>query len=744
MENTAISRRAFLRVSSLAGGGILLGLYALPAGAEAIEALGGTTAPDAFTPNAFIRIMPSGAVTIVSKSPEAGQGMKTSLPMMIAEELEVDWKDVTVEQAPGDAAKYGRQFLGGSSATPSNWDEMRRVGAAGRHMLIAAAAQTWGVSETECYAASGRVHHRPTRRSLAYGQLVERAATVPAPDLKTLKLKDPAEFRIIGKPAANVDNRAIATGKPLFGIDVKVPGMLYAMYAKCPVFGGRVASANVEQVRSMPGVRHVFVVEGTNDIFGLLNGVAIVADSWWAAQLARRQLRVEWNEGPTAEQGSVACARRAEELSKQPWATALREDGDVEGAFRAGGKTVEASYAYPFLHHATMEPMNCTARMQDGKLELWAPTQDPEGARQAVARTLEIPAANITINMVRMGGAFGRRYTHDYVLEAAAVAKRIPGTPVKLLWTREDDTQHGFYRPGGFHYLKGSVSAEGQLVAWRNHFVTFGEGGRPNRNAQMNGGEFPARFVPNFATGMSTMPLGVPTGPLRAPGSNAIAFVMQSFLDELAHAAGKDPLTFRLDLLTGQQIVDVPSASPGARPGFPGLDAERARGVVELVAEKSGWGKRQLPRGTGMGVAFHYSHRGYFAEVVEASVSADKAVKVHRVWAAGDVGSEIVNPSGAEQQVQGSVLDGLGGAMGQEITIDRGRVVQSNYHDFPLLRITHAPPVEVHFRRTEHSPTGMGEPAFPPVAPALANAIFAATGDRVRTLPLAKSGYRWA
>jgi isoquinoline 1-oxidoreductase subunit beta len=721
----------------------MLGLHAVSASAEALGTWEASAAPDSFVPNAFIRITPSGAVTIVAKNPEAGQGMKTALPMMIAEELDVDWKDVTVEQGHGDAAKYGFQFLGGSSATPVNMEEMRRVGAAGRQMLIAAAAQTWSVPDVECYATSGRVHHQPTRRSLGYGQLVGRAATLPAPDLKTVTLKDAADFRIIGKRTANVDNRAIATGKPLFGIDVKVPGMLYAMYAKCPVFGGKVASANVEQLRTLPGVRHAFVVDGSSDIFGLVGGVAIVADGWWAARQARRQLRVEWNEGATAEQSSVGYAQRAEELSKQVWTTALRMDGDVESAFGGAARTVEASYAYPFVHHATMEPMNCTARWQDGKVELWVPTQDPAGAKQVVARMLSIPETAVLVNMVRMGGAFGRRYTHDFVLEATAIAKQIPGTPVKLLWTREDDTQHGFYRPGGFHFLRGGVDASGKLVAWRNHFVTFGEGARTARNANLGAAEFPARFVPNFATGVSMMPLGVPTGPLRAPGSNAIAFVMQSFLDELAHAAGKDPLQFRLDLLSS---TPLPNAISGNGPGgnAPGFDPQRVRGVLELVAEKSGWGTRKLPNGRGMGIAFHYSHRGYFAEVVEASVSADKAVKVHKVWVAGDVGSTIVNPSGAEQQVQGSVLDGLGGAMGQEIVIEKGRVVQSNFHDFPLLRINQAAPVEVHFRRTENATTGMGEPAFPPVAPALCNAIFAATGERIRALPLSKSGYRWA
>ncbi len=743
MNPTTISRRSFLQVTSLTGGGILLGLHSLASSADAMQALAGTAAPDVFAPNAFIRIMPNGAVTIIAKNPEAGQGMKTALPMMIAEELDVDWKDVTVEQANGDAAKYGFQFLGGSIATPVNMEEMRRVGAAGRQMLVAAAALTWGVPEAECTTRGGRVFHTATQRSLGYGQLIERASTLTAPDLKTVKLKAASEFKILGTRVANVDNHAIATGKPLFGIDVKLPGMVYATYAKCRVFGGKVASANVEQLRTLPGVKQAFAIEGTTELFGLASGVAIVADSWWAAQQARKQLVVEWNDGPTATQSSAGFARRAAELGPQPWATPIRADGDVDRALASAAKTVEARYSYPFLHHATMEPMNCTARVSNGTCELWVPTQDPNGCKQVVAKLLSIPESAVTVNMVRMGGAFGRRYTHDYVLDAVAIAQKVPGTPVKLVWTREDDTHHGAYRPGGFHFLRGGVDASGALVAWKNHFVTFGEGNRTVRNANLGGGEFPARFVPNFATGMTTMPLGAPTGPLRAPGSNALAFVMQSFLDELAHAAGKDPLQFRLALL-----ANTPIASPagGGGPGGGGQDFEpkRVSAVLSLVAEKAGWGARKLPPRTALGIAFHYSHRGYFAEVVEATVSASKAVKVNKVWVAGDVGSTIVNLSGAEQQVQGSVLDGLGGVMGQEITFDGGKVVQGNFHEYPLLRMNHAPPVEVHFLRTDNMTTGMGEPAFPPVAPALCNAIFAVTGERVRSLPLAKSGYRWA
>jgi len=728
---SAPSRRCFLKATAAVGGGLLLHAMLPPARAAA-----SASAPAPL--NAFIRIAPDGIVTIMSKNPEIGQGIKTSLPQVIAEELDVAWKNVRIEQAPLDEEKFGRQFAGGSMATPLNYDPLRRVGAAGRAMLVAAAAKTWGVAPSECHTEAGVVHHAGSNRSLGYGPLAAKAASMPVPDLASVTLKDPKNFSIIGQRISGVDNAKIVTGQKLFGIDVTVPGMLYAVFQKCPVFGGKVVSANVQALKALPGVHDAFIVDASaanpsGNREGLSHGVAIVAKGWWAASQAREKLEVTWNEGPVASQSSAGFAADAVKLSQQAPASYLRRDGDAAASLQSAAYVLEAAYSYPFLSHLDLEPQNCTAHVQNGRVAFWAPTQNPGPGAKLVAAALGIPEGNVSVNMTRVGGGFGRRLRNDFMVEAAWISKTV-GAPIKLLWNRQDDMQHDFYRPAGFHFFKGGLDGNGRVVAFRDHFVTFGQGGRIADAAAMDANEFPALLVPNLEYGQSMMELGVPTGPMRAPRSNAMAFAFQSFIDELAHQAGRDPVEFRLTLLGEPRVIVNSTGRPDALRDF---NTGRMRDVLRRVAELSGWSTRAtLPARSGKGVAFYFSHLGYFAEVVQASVTPSGEVKLDHVWVVADVGSQIINPSGAENQVQGAALDGLGQALGQAITIDRGRVVQANFDTVKPLRMNQVPPVELHFLTTAHPPTGLGEPALPPVIPALCNAIFAATGKRVRSLPI--------
>ena len=726
-----LSRRTFLRASLAIGGGLALEA-ALPGGASA-------AAGDASGVTAYVRIAADGVVTILSKNPEIGQGIRTMLPMVIAEELDVAWKDVRIEQAPLNEAIFGRQHAGGSNSTPTNYDPLRRVGAAGRQMLVAAAAQGWNVPPEDCETDAGVVHHRKSGRSMTYGALAAKAAEQPVPDLATVKLKDPKTFKIIGQPVPGVENAKIVTGQPIFSIDVTLPGMLHAVFEKCPVFGGKVTSANIDVIKALPGIHDAFIIRASEanpsrDPEGLVDGVAIVARSWWTANKAREKLEIVWDEGPNATHSSEGFAAQAASFMARAPASFLRRDGDAASALKSAAKVVEAYYAYPFLSHIVLEPQNCTAHFQDGKIALWAPAQSPGPGQKLVAKTLGLPEKDVSVHMTRGGGGFGRRLQSDFMAEAAWIARKV-GAPVKLLWNRQDDMQHDFYRPAGYHQLKAGLDDKGALVALTDHFVTFGKDGKPaNSSNTMPPTEFPAQLVPHLDYGQSVIEFGIPTGPMRAPRSNALGFVFQSFMDELAHAAGKDPLDFRLALLGEPKIL---ASTPGKPDPLRDFNTGRMRDVLLRVAEVSDWKNRHsLPKGTAKGLAFYYSHLGYFAEVVQATVSASGAIKLDHVWAVGDIGSQIINPLGAEHQVQGAALDGLGSALGQAVTIERGRVVQANFDTVPPLRIDQAPPVEVHFITSNVPPTGLGEPALPPVLPALCNAIFAATGKRIRSLPI--------
>jgi len=714
-SNVRIDRRAFLKVSLLASGALVVGVgYSSSSRAKGFD-------NGAWAPNLYVRIDTDGRVTIVSKNPEAGQGVKTAFPMVVAECLNVDWKNVRVDQAPLDD-RYGRQVIGGSRGTPDGWNDLRIAGTAACELLRSAAAKQWNVPVSECDAENGTIIHVTSSRTIPYEDLLETAASLPVPAVSELKLKSrPDEFHLLGTFVPGVDNPKIVTGQPLFGCDTRLDGMLYAVYEKCPTFGGRVRSANIDRVRALPGVTHAFVVEGTDELTGLLPGVAIVADTWWAADTARKKLQVDWetdhsDSSEEYEQQAKALSNEAGEM--------LRADGDVDRALDESRRIVKATYYYPFVSHANMEPQNCTARYSEsGKLELWAPSQNPKSGRELISRTMGIPEDRIHVNLTRIGGGFGRRLRSDFMVECAWIAREV-GRPVQLQWSREDDMRHDFYRPAAWHIFKAGIDGDGRMAAFDHHFVTFGRNGRPVSGAGLSPNHYPAGLVPNFRLRQSLINTNVPTGPWRSPGHSAYCWAYQSFFDEVALAAERDPLEFRLDLLSRSF-------------GDPPLDLKRTRGTLELAASKAGWGSRELEPGRGMGMAFHFDHGGFVSHVAEV-VAEGSNVKVEKVYSGADVGP-ILNLSGAKNQVEGAVVDALSTAQ-LEITFANGAARQGNFNDYGLLRIGQAPEVESHFIQSDNSPTGLGEPPFAAATPAISNAIFAATGKRIRELPFIRSG----
>ncbi len=720
------SRRGIFKLSAAAGAGLVIAFAWTPKAAEA------AAAAKEFVPNSFVRVAPDGVITIICKGPEIGQGIKTAFPLIIAEELDAAWGDVKVEQALIMPDIYGRQSAGGSTSIPANWDQLRKAGGVARAMLVSAAAKQWNVKESELTTADSAVIHTASARKLKYGELAMKAAALPVPDPAKVPFKTRDQYKLLGKRYTGVENLEVVTGKPLFGIDVKLPGMLYAAYEKCPATGGKVVSANLDYIKTLPGVKDAFIIEGNGVVSEVMPGVAIVADSTWAAFRAKAALQIKWDESKASKDSWTKLSAQAHSIASKRGDTVIAQKGDVEGTFKGAAKTVEAFYSYPFVPHATLEPQNTTAWFKGDSLEMWIPSQTSDRAKTTVAKLLGLTEAQCTLHQTRAGGGFGRRLVNDPACEAAAIAQRVPNTPIKLTWTREDDMRHDFYRVGGFHNLRGALDAKGKLIGWSNHFITFSADGKtPVTGGNFPETEFPLQLIANAETTQTMLPLMTPCGAWRAPRSNGIAFAVQSFINELAVAAGRDHIEFFLEILGEPR--HMPPQTIAA------LNTGRAAAVVKLAAEKAGWGRKMEP-GRGLGFGFHFSHAGHMAEIAEVSVDANNKITVHKLTVAGDIGP-IVNMSGAENQCEGAAVDGVSTMMNLMVNIENGRVVEGNFTEYPILRMKDAPQVDVHFIQSDNVPTGVGEPALPPAMPAIANAVFAASGRRLRSMPLRQAGF---
>ncbi|HET9308550.1 MAG TPA: xanthine dehydrogenase family protein molybdopterin-binding subunit [Candidatus Sulfotelmatobacter sp.] len=725
-----VSRREFLKASSQTVGALILG-FCLPTPRQMQEpALGGPLT--VFKPNAWLRISADNQVTVLVEKPELGQGSRTYTPMMIAEELEVEWSSIHVEQAPTIPAIYQGLRTGGSGGVASTFTPMRQVGAQAREMLITAAAREWNAKKRDCRAENGTVVHGPTNRRLSYGELVEAASTVPPINPDQITLKQPKDFRYIGKPIARTDVPRKVDGSAAFGIDVRVPGMLFAVIARCPFFGGKVVSFDAAAAKIVPGVRAVFPVPPLPRHLNTAGGVAVVADSTWAAMQGCKALAPKWDKGPRGNESTENLRKVVVQRAVAPPTFIAIDRGDVLDILADPVKKVEASYESPFQAHATMEPMNTTVHVRDSAIEVWSPTQFADEVQGEIAKLSGFPLDKVIVHMVLSGGSFGRRYQWDYAAEAWQVAKELK-KPVQLLWTREDDMQHDFYRPYNYQRLSGGFDDRGKLVAWSTRVVTtpiassnlytgFPESPETLKDPatiaalEWYGGDVAPYSIPNFRLDYAPADSVVPRSWWRSVASSYTPFAKESFIDELAHASGRDPFQFRMDLLVDK--------SP---------ETARLRAVLQLAAESAGWGK-PLPKGRGRGIACRIGG-SFSAQVAEVSVEEDGTVQVLRIVSVVDCGI-AVNPDGVRAMTEGAINFALTPVLSGEITIKDGAVEQSNFHDYQVLRINQAPEIEVHIVPSMEEPSGVGELGAMLVPPAVANAVFAATGVRVRRLPI--------
>lgn len=718
-----IHRRDFLKLSGLATAGLLIGIGSRPAFAATAEG------EKVFEPNVYLSIRSDGRIILFSKNPEIGQGIKTALPMLIAEELEVDWNKIEVQQGHLDN-RFGAQFAGGSTGIKTNFETVRKAGATAREMLIEAAARRWQVSLDRCSARDGFVYLSGGTDRLAYAELAEAAAKLTVRE--DPPLKDPKDFRIIGTSVPGVDNKLIVTGKAEFGLDAKPKGMRVVVIERCPYYGGTIKSIDDKATLQVRGVEQVLRIEPTKNPTQLVAGVAVVAANTWAAIKGRKALKVEWTM-PEGETESTEDLRRQFETLLNSKGQVIRDDGNVDEAFAQCKVVHEATFEAPFLAHAPMEPQNYIADVQADKAEVWGPTQVPGSVRQRAAEITGLAPNKITVKMTRVGGGFGRRLMADYACEAVYVSKAI-GKPVQVVWTREDDLQHDFYRPAGRFTLKAGLDASNHLTAWHlksttTSRYTFSGSTSPAWQTEVFPDGFPAGFVRNFRMEYSPTNSRVPRGAWRAPGHNITAWIDQCFTDEMAYLAGKDPVAFRLELL-GEEDRLMPYSDHGG----PVYSTRRLKNVIRLAAEKARW-DQPAPKGQYRGFAAHFMFGAYIAEVVTISLGAEDSIRVDQVVAVADCGL-VINRSGAMNQLEGGIIDGLSSAMLQAVTIQGGRATAGNFDDYPLLRMKDAPRVDVVIVDSNEPPEGLGEMTLPPLAAALCNAIFAATGKRIHKLPV--------